>query len=461
MKTPVMEKSKHILVSLLIIFAPFIRASNSSSIIKRLPGFDGDLPFSLETGYIGVGKDEAVQIFYYFVESERNPSEDPFLLYLTGGPGTSVLYSMMYQIGPLNFNLETSTDDNITLTLNPYPWNKVANMLFIDAPAGAGFSYATTYEASISSDSLLASYAYDFLRKWFTDHPSFLSNPFYVSGISYMGIIIPNVALHVYNGNERGNQPQLNIKGVISVSPLTDKFSDFNSRFEFAHRLSLISDNIYESTTQTCKGNYVINDLHNILCANNLQWVNECTSRINLENILDPLCDTTYQDPTCREARYLLIGIWANQKDVQRALNVREGTIEKWVIKNESLHYDLGKKDTTCYSYDVFSTIPIHKKLLAKKCQYLIICGDHDMTFPHVGTERWIRSLNLPVEKRWAPWFVNNQIAGYQMTYALSEYTLKYATIKGAGHGVALYKPEEALTMVDGWLASQNYLSDS
>ncbi|CAH1440212.1 unnamed protein product [Lactuca virosa] len=454
-------ESKHTLVSLLIIFALSISASNSKSIVKRLPGFDGDLPFTLETGYIGVGKDEAVQIFYYFVESERNPSEDPFLLYLTGGPGTSVLYSMMYQIGPLNFNLETSTEDNITLKLNPYPWNKVANMLFIDAPAGAGFSYSTTYEGSICSDSLLASYAYDFLRKWFTDHPWFLSNPFYVSGISYMGIIIPNVALNVYKGNERGNQPQLNMKGVISVSPLTDKFNDFNSRFEFAYRLSLISTDIYESTKQTCKGNYISNDVDNVLCSNNLQQVEEATSKINLENILDPMCDTTYTDPTCREARYVFIGIWANKNEVQKALHVREGTIENWVIKNGSIHYDMGKKDTECYSYDVFSTIPTHKQLLAKKCQYLIICGDHDMTFPHVGTEKWISNLNLPVEKQWEPWFVNDQIAGYQRTYVQREYSLKYATIKGAGHGVALYKPEEALTMVDGWLASHTYSSDS
>ncbi|KAI3740638.1 hypothetical protein L2E82_31108 [Cichorium intybus] len=453
--------SKYIVVSLSIIFATFITSSNSRSIIKRLPGFDGELPFTLETGYIGVGKDEAVQIFYYFVESDRNPSEDPLLLYLTGGPGTSVLYSMMYQIGPLNFNLETSTEDNITLKLNPYPWSKVANMLYIDAPAGAGFAYATTYEATICSDTLLASYAYDFLRKWFTEHPRFLSNPFYVAGISYMGIIVPQVALHVYNGNERGNQPQLNIKGVISVSPLTDKFGDFNSRFEFAHRLSLISDDIYQSTKQSCNGNYVNNDIANVLCSNNLQWVTECTSRINLENILDPLCDTTYTDPTCREARYFLIGVWANNKDVQKALHVREGTIENWEIKNESIHYDLGKQDTTCYKYDVFSTIPIHKQLLEKKCQYLIMCGDHDMTFPHVGTEWWIRSLKLPVEKKWEPWFVHDQVAGYQMTYTRSEYTLKYVTIKGAGHGVALYKPEEALTMVNGWLASQTYLSDS
>ena len=99
------------------------------------------------------------------------------------------------------------------------------------------------------------------------------------------------------------------IQGVISVSPLTDKFGDFNSRFEFAHRLSLISDEMYEvmkifctiimtiqcltlpqfifspdyiyfifqSTEKTCNGNYVslYNDLDSIRCSNNLQWVDE------------------------------------------------------------------------------------------------------------------------------------------------------------------------------------------
>nr|GFA99449.1 peptidase S10, serine carboxypeptidase, alpha/beta hydrolase fold protein [Tanacetum cinerariifolium] len=41
---------------------------------------------------------------------------------------------------------------------------------------------------------------------------------------------------------------------VEIVSPLTDRFIDFNSRLEFQHRVTLISDEIYESTKQTCHG---------------------------------------------------------------------------------------------------------------------------------------------------------------------------------------------------------------
>ncbi|GJV28998.1 ORFIII-like polyprotein [Tanacetum coccineum] len=39
------------------------------------------------------------------------------------------------------------------------------NMIFMDMPAGVGFSYAKTWEASRSSDSLLALHVYDFMRK--------------------------------------------------------------------------------------------------------------------------------------------------------------------------------------------------------------------------------------------------------------------------------------------------------
>ncbi|GKD46654.1 peptidase S10, serine carboxypeptidase, alpha/beta hydrolase fold protein [Tanacetum coccineum] len=87
--------------------------------------------------------------------------------------------------------------------------------------------------------------------------------------------------------------------------------------------------------------------------------------------------------------------------------------------------------------------------------------GDHDMVFPYVGIQKWIKSLNVPIASPWKPWFLRSQVGGYQTTYERNGYSLKHATIKGAGHVVVLTKPEEALSMVSEWLGSHTYSSAS
>ncbi|GJT77461.1 peptidase S10, serine carboxypeptidase, alpha/beta hydrolase fold protein [Tanacetum coccineum] len=363
--------------------------------------------------YVGVGEREEVQLFYYFVESQRNPQKDPLLLYLTGGPGTSGILSLFYQIGPLKFEFTNSTRSEVKLELNPYSWTKTANVIFIDLPVGTGFSYAKTWESSRSSDSLVVTHAYDFIRKWLMDHPKFLSNPLYITGISYMGLIIPGVVSNVYHGNEQGTPPKLNIRGFLIVNPRTDSFIDFNSRIEFAYRAALIEDEIYE------------------------------------------------RNKTVEESIYSYSNIWGNMKSVRQALHIRKGTVENFQFRNASISAIFGKPDAIYYSYDIFSSLAYHKQLFSKKCHALIINGDQDMTFPYVGTQQWIKSLNLNVESPWKPWFVRTQVAGYQKTYSNAKYSLMYATIKGAGHSVAIYKPEESMVIVETWLASHTNSSKS
>ncbi|XP_076944242.1 serine carboxypeptidase-like 2 [Bidens hawaiensis] len=219
--------------------------SYSKSIIRTLPGYSEDLPFKLETGYVGVGENEDVQLFYYFVESTSNPKEDPLIFHIPGGPGASALVTLLYEIGPLSLNLDDGID-NLKLTLNPNAWTQMANILVVDIPAGTGFSYSETKEGWISSDSILTTHAVDFIKKFLKDHPKFSRNPLYIAGISYIGIIVPKVTLELYEGNELEDDQTVNIQGYILTSPLTDKFMDFNSRFEYAHRMALISDDIYQ-----------------------------------------------------------------------------------------------------------------------------------------------------------------------------------------------------------------------
>ncbi|KAL0924937.1 hypothetical protein M5K25_005798 [Dendrobium thyrsiflorum] len=75
--------------------ACFLAAVN----ISHLPGFNGELPFRLETGYVTMDEESGAELFYYFVESERNPNEDPLLLWLIGGPGCSGFNALALDMG--------------------------------------------------------------------------------------------------------------------------------------------------------------------------------------------------------------------------------------------------------------------------------------------------------------------------------------------------------------------------
>lgn len=65
------------------------------------------------------------------------PSSPPHCLHrlwLNGGPGCSSFDGWVYEQGP--FKLALSHDrKQVTLQDNPFAWNKVANMIFLDSPS--------------------------------------------------------------------------------------------------------------------------------------------------------------------------------------------------------------------------------------------------------------------------------------------------------------------------------------
>jgi len=68
---------------LLIVFIAVIALAER---VERVPGYPTLLPFTSYSGYLPVG-DGQKQLFYWFVESQNKPAEDPVVLWLNGGPG--------------------------------------------------------------------------------------------------------------------------------------------------------------------------------------------------------------------------------------------------------------------------------------------------------------------------------------------------------------------------------------
>ncbi|XP_057501877.1 serine carboxypeptidase-like 18 [Actinidia eriantha] len=451
---------------LLLILVLSTQAVLGGQIVKYLPGFDGELPFKLETGYISVGDSE---LFYYFIESEGNPQEDPLFLWLTGGPGCTAFSGLIYEVGPMEYDIENYSGGLPKLRYYPYARTKTASMIFLDAPVGTGFSYSRTKEGWSTSDTKSSEQSYQFLRKWLVEHPQFLSVQLYIGGDSYAGLTVPLITKKIIDGNDHKAEPYMNIKGYLAGSPLTDRLDDENSKIEYANRMALISDEIYENAKRSCHENYVNVDPANTACLEVLGDVQKCLKDLSDKDFLKPKCDLSSSDhelypdrrsleedatgfllepsmnrkPYCTNYKLTHNNIWANDDSVQEALHVRKGTVPKWERCNNSLSY----------TEDVSNVVPVHKELSRSALEVLVESGDHDISVPYVGTLKWIKSLNLTLVDKWRPWFVDDQVAGYTTKYSEEEgYHLTFATVKGAGHPAPEYCRKECYHLFDRWV---------
>ncbi|KAF8056296.1 Alpha/Beta hydrolase protein [Lyophyllum atratum] len=88
------------------------------------------------SGYIEVGQN--MSMWFWFFEARESPETAPFTLWLNGGPGCSSMIGLFQENGPCLVN-----PDGKTTTLNPFSWNNLSNMIYIDQPIGTGFSYGT------------------------------------------------------------------------------------------------------------------------------------------------------------------------------------------------------------------------------------------------------------------------------------------------------------------------------
>lgn len=153
--------------------------------IMDLPGLDYDPGFKQFAGYLTVNGDHGRRIFYWYVESQGDPDEDPLVLWTNGGPGCSGLVGFGTEHGPYYISHRG------TLTPNPYSWNKIANMLYIEQPAGVGFSYSETASDYTTGDKQAAIDNYQLILEFLVRFPERQGNRFFISSESYGGHYMP------------------------------------------------------------------------------------------------------------------------------------------------------------------------------------------------------------------------------------------------------------------------------
>lgn len=122
----------------------------------------------------------------------------------------------MTENGPCKVNKDAKST-----RLNPYSWTEAGHVLWLDQPAGVGFSYG---KATDTNEEMVSEDAYWFLQKFFEANPQYSQNPLYIVGESYGGHYAPAIAhrVHVYNKKLPSDDAKvLNLSGLGVGNGLT------------------------------------------------------------------------------------------------------------------------------------------------------------------------------------------------------------------------------------------------
>ncbi|KAK7291728.1 hypothetical protein RIF29_07102 [Crotalaria pallida] len=407
--------------------------------IRDLPGQPSTPSVSHFSGYITVNEDHGRALFYWFYEAQSEPSNKPLLLWLNGGPGcSSIGYGAVVEIGPLLIN-----KNGDGLHFNTFSWNQEANLLFVESPVGVGFSYTnTSSDLTILEDSFVAEDAYNFLVNWLERFPQFKSRDFYISGESYAGHYIPQLAEVVFDRNkDRNKYPFINLKGFIVGNPETDDFYDNKGLLEYAWSHAVISDQQYDKAKQVCD-------------FKKSEWSEECNQAMN----------EVFQD--YREID--IYNIYAPSCRLNSTSSSMTIAYDTTSYGHESLtkNYRVGRMRIfggydPCYSTyaeEYFNRIDIQSSLHANieggnaNVTWKVCNGDADGRVPVIGTRYCIEALGLPLKSSWRTWYHDNQVGGRIVEYE----GITYVTVRGAGHLVPLNKPSEALSVIHSFLTGDH-----
>ncbi|CAI9765557.1 unnamed protein product [Fraxinus pennsylvanica] len=343
--------------------------------ILTLPG-QPKVNFSQYSGYVTVDAKAGRALFYYFTESE-DPSSKPLVLWLNGGPGcSSIGGGAMTEQGPFRVN-----PDGKTLWYNKYAWNTVANVLFLESPAGVGFSYSNTSSDYIIGDKKTAADSYTFLVNWLERFPDYKTRDFYITGESYAGHYVPQLADLILENNKITNQTVINLKGIAIGNAYIDYTDRWAGTYDHFWTSALISDEIHEGIISNCNfsSEVTISDV----CEKYTDQADEAIGNIFIYDIYAPLCSSSSNAPLhqsgfdpCSDD---YVFAYLNTPEVQQALHANTtGVPGPWEDCNYTLNGDWQDMPDT--------VLPTIKKLMASGISVWIYSGDTDGIIPVTTT---------------------------------------------------------------------------
>ncbi|KAI1635352.1 Alpha/Beta hydrolase protein [Biscogniauxia mediterranea] len=175
-----------------------------------IPDVDFDVGESY-AGYLPISdtpNEESELFFWFFPKSENTTAEKEILLWLNGGPGCSSFEGLIQENGPFVWQYGTYKP-----VPNPWAWNRLINMVWVEQPVGTGFSRGTV--TATSEEDVAA----QFLGFWknFIETFSMQGYKVYIAGESYAGLYVPYIASAMLDANDT---TYYDLNGILIYDPV-------------------------------------------------------------------------------------------------------------------------------------------------------------------------------------------------------------------------------------------------
>ncbi|KAH6893355.1 Alpha/Beta hydrolase protein [Thelonectria olida] len=396
------------------------------------------------SGYISLGTN--MSMWFWFFEARNDAENAPLALWLNGGPGCSSMVGLFQENGPCHFvNNETEP------RLNPHSWNEYANMLYLDQPIGAGFSYG---EYNVNSTLDAAPYVWTFLQAFFENFQKYRSRDFGLFTESYGGRYGPEFALHFLEQNDaiqqgRGIGEQINLVALGINNGWIDPKRQFLAYATYAAHNPYRT--ILNNSTATLQR--FVND-YNEYC---VPAIDNCTTLAGQ----DEACYNA--DYVCNQQMYFNLRIASrvdfNVYDVRLKEDdeVPPETYVDWITR-EDIMKKIGAQtrfaecDDTVYNNfvdsgdDARNFAPVLEEVIQRNITTLLWAGDLDWICNVEGMLDATNHLDWAgrdefVAKSFANYTVDGTVKGVYKTVD----NVSFMKVYEAGHELPYYQPETAL----------------
>jgi carboxypeptidase C (cathepsin A) len=411
---------------------------------NTLPGLAQPTSFDQYSGTILSNATYGTELFYWFFESQNDPSTDPLVLWMTGGPGCSSELAIFYENGP--FYLDDDGFGGVMVGLNPYSWNLNSNIIFIDQPGGTGFSTPGSRAGYVHNEKEMAIDMYNFLQGWLKTFPQYIGRPFFIFGESYAGHYVPSVGYAITIGNQDRTNIYIPLQSISVGNGMTSPIYQYGSYGPFSAGHAMIDKELFdqvqdqyakcEQVLETGDGNPTA------ACNSILTMISNAAGPVN-EYDVTQTCPPDL--PLCYN--FSLADVYLNQDDVQATLHVDK----KWTSCSLLVHQELAKDWWSRQDYLV-------PDLLKSGVGVNIYAGINGYICNFIGQELWLNRLDWPYAEDYLNadreiWMVDQLIAGYRQ----ASHNLAMISVNNAGHMVPMDQPKNSLDMFTRILNNQTF----